>query len=311
MTDDEVEMVRARSLHLIDIRSILCPIDFSESSRHALEHAATLAQWYGARITVLHVTELFPMPAVLPGNPSGVFGVLVSRDEVIADIRKFTDPLKDCGVPVEIDLREGTVVRTILDAATTLPADLVVMGTHGRGGVEHLMLGSVTEKVLRKAPCPVLVVPSSADSAQTSVRVERILCPVDFAPSSMKALTYALSLAQEADATLTLLHVLEAIPDESVAAPFDIVAHHRMREEGARERLRAAIPDAARDWCHPVEVVASGKTYREILRVAGETRPNLIVMGVAGHNVIERLFFGSTASHVVRQAPCPVLTLRS
>jgi len=298
-------------LPAIDIKRILCPIDFSDGSRHALQHAVTLAQWYGARITVLHVTELFPMPAVLPGNPSPVIGPYISRDVVTASIKEFTDGLQGRGVPLEISLVEGAVVQSIVATAAELPADLIVLGTHGRSGVEHLLLGSVTEKVLRKADCPVLVVPPAVTSDQPAVRVDRILCPVDFAPSSMKALTYALSLAQEAGATLTLLHVLEPIPDEVAAPPFDILAHQRAREAEAQARLRAAIPDEARDWCQPVEVIASGKPYREIIRVAEETRSGLIVMGSGGHNVFERMFVGSTANHVVRRAPCPVLTLRS
>jgi nucleotide-binding universal stress UspA family protein len=298
-------------LPAIDITRILCPVDFSESSHHALGHAVALAQWYGAQITVLHVSELFPVPAVLPGNPSPVIGPYVSRDAVIADIKQFTEPLKGSGVPIDVALSEGAVVRTIVETAAQLPADLIVMGSHGRGGVEHLVLGSVTEKVLRKAHCPVLIVPPAEAAPQTAVRVRRILCPVDFAPSSMKALTYALSLAQETDATLILVHVLESVPDERVAVSFDVLEHLRLREQDARARLRAAIPDEARNWCHPEEVIASGKAYREILRLAHDTHPDLIVMGVAGHNVFERMFFGSTANQVVRRAACPVLTLRS
>jgi nucleotide-binding universal stress UspA family protein len=295
----------------IDITRILCPIDFSESSRHALEHAAALAHWYDARITALHVSELFQVPAVLPGNPSSVIGPYISRDTVIANMEQFTAPLRD-SVPIEIALEEGTVARTIVETATRLPADLIVMGTHGRGGVEHLMLGSVTEKVLRKTPCPVLVVPPAIPAqARGQVRFERILCPVDFGASSRRALTYALSLAQETQATLTMLHVLEPIHDESVALPYDRVEHYRQREADAREQLREAIPDDARDWCRPVEIIGSGKPYREILRVAAESRSDLIVMGVEGHSVLERMFFGSTANHVVRRAACPVLTLRS
>jgi nucleotide-binding universal stress UspA family protein len=294
---------------MIEIPRILCAIDFSDSSRHALAHAAALARWYEAQLTVLHVSEVFPVPAVLPGNPSPVIGPYVSRDAIVSALEQFTAPLKDSGVPFVMDIEEGTAAHTIVEAATEREAGLLVMGSHGRGGFEHFMLGSVTEKVLRKAPCPLLVVPPASESPAPTVHFERILCPVDFGPSAMRALQYALSLAQEADATLTLLHIVEPIPGETAGTPA-VVEYLRQREEKVREDLRAAIPAEARDWCHPVEVIGSGKAYKEILRVAHETATNLIVMGVAGRGVLDRMFFGSTTNHVVRRAECPVLTLR-
>ena len=294
---------------MIEIKRILCPIDFSESSHHALAHAAALARWYEAQLTVLHVSEVFMVPAVLPGNPAPVIGPYISRDAIVSGLEEFTSPLKESGVPFELDIEEGTVAHTIVDAAARRKADLLVMGTHGRGGVEHVVLGSVTEKVLRKAPCPLLVVPPATGGAAPKVHLERILCPVDFGPSALKALNYALSLAQEAAATLTLLHVLEPVPGETAGTP-DMREYLQEREARVREELRAAVPAEARDWCTPVEVIGSGKPYKEILRVAHETAANLIVMGVAGRGAIDRLFFGSTTNHVVRRAECPVLTLR-
>jgi nucleotide-binding universal stress UspA family protein len=294
----------------INLKRILCPTDFSEGSQHALAFAVALAQWYDAQVTVMHVIEIYPVPAVLPGNPSPVVGPYVSREAVAADLERFTAALKHNNIPFEIAIEQGTAAQSILETAKRVSAELVVIGTHGRGGFEHLVLGSVAEKVLRKAKCPVLIVPPGVPSAHVPIRFERILCPIDFSPSSRLALTYALSLAQEAQATLTLLHVLEAVPDEPAAAPFDPVEYHRQREADARTRLREVVPAEARTWCKPLEVVGAGRSYREILRVAAESGSDLIVMGVAGHGVLHRMFFGSTTNHVVRQARCPVLTLR-
>jgi nucleotide-binding universal stress UspA family protein len=293
---------------MIDINRILCPIDFSPGSEHALAHAAALARWYESQLTVLHVSEVFLVPAVLPGNPSPVIGPYISRDAIVNALERFTTPLKQSGVPFDIDIEEGTAVHTIVDAAARLAVDLLVMGTHGRGGVEHILLGSVTEKVLRRAPCPLLVVPPSTAIEPPPVLLERILCPVDFGPSAMKALNYALSLAQESDATITVLHVLEPVPAETAGTPA-MIEFLRERDAKARNDLRAAIPTEARDWCHPIELTGSGKPYKEILRVAHETAASLIVMGVAGRGVLDRMFFGSTTNHVVRHAECPVLTL--
>ena len=128
----------------------------------------------------------------------------------------------------------------------------------------------------------------------------------------MKALTYALSLAEEADAQLLVLHVLEGFRAEKLTAypDFDLPRYVRHLEDDALARLRQAIPDDARTRCAPEELLATGKAYREILRVARERDVHLIVMGVHGRKPADLMFFGSTTHHVIRTATCPVLTLR-
>jgi nucleotide-binding universal stress UspA family protein len=195
------------------------------------------------------------------------------------------------------------------------------MGTHGRSGFDRLVLGSVTEKVLRKAECPVLTVPAHAPETvpATPVMFKRVLCSIDFSDSSMHALNYAMSLAQEADARLTVLHVM--MYDLEVEAPemYETVladrrltvADYRSRcEEYCRQRLQTAVPEAVRAYCAVETLLATGKPYREILRVAAEQQADLIVMGVHGRGAANLMAFGSTTQHVVRQATCPVLTLR-
>jgi nucleotide-binding universal stress UspA family protein len=296
---------------IIDVKCILCPIDFSPCSELALEHAINLAHWYDARVTVLHVFEFFVMPQVLPVSPGPMIVPYPSHEQLVADVERFVEPLRNPRVPLDITVQHGNVARTIVETAGGLASDMIVIGTHGRGGVEHLMLGSVAEKVLRKAPCPVFIVPSALGAHQPTGRLRHILCPVDFGPTSMRAVEHALSLAQEANAALTLLHVIEAVPDEAMATAFvDVVEYRRRRDADARARLRAATPAGARMWCHVSEIVAEGKPYREILRASREMGVDLIVMGVAGRNAVD-LMFGSTTNHVVRQAGCPVLTLRT
>jgi nucleotide-binding universal stress UspA family protein len=303
-------------MSLIDIKRILCPVDLSETSRRALTHAVALARWYEARVTVLHVFQLFGPPQLMPADPGPMISPYPTRDVLTADVTRFIEPLKDSDVPFDVIVEEGHVARTIVETSARLPADLIVMGTHGRGGVDRLMLGSVTEKVLRRAGRPVLIVPPATAAVPPPVRFDRILCPVDFGPSSMKGLEYALSLAQEAGGTLTALHVVESLdvewlPDVAVEARLGLTSLRRQREDEARDRLRAAIPAQARDWCHPVELVATGKPYPEILRVAQEISADLIVIGVAGRGAVDLMFFGSTTNHVVRAATCPVLTVRA
>ena len=165
----------------------------------------------------------------------------------------------------------------ILALADAMPADLLVMGTHGRGGFERLVLGSFAEKTLRKATCPVLTIPPAAEdpAAPVPVLLQRILCPIDFSPSSKKALTYALSLAQESAASLTLLHVLEPVEIFDVPSDYiaETLAEYRQRlEKDATEELRNSVPAEARNWCAIHELVTVGKVYKEIQRVAHRAR---------------------------------------
>jgi len=151
-----------------------------------------------------------------------------------------------------------------------------------------------------------------------AVLFTRILCAIDFSDCSMHALNYAMSLAQEADARLTVMHVLEPPSDapadfhETVfGAPRTLTEYIAEAEEERRARLTEAVPEAVRAYCTVETMMAKGKPYREILRVASEQQSDLIVIGIHGRGAADLLFFGSTAQHVVRQASCPVLTLRA
>jgi len=306
---------------MTEIKRILCPIDFSDHSRHALDHAVAIARWYESTITLLHVCAAIPVAAYAPGTPVLPSAVLTEadRDELRASMKRFAVDEGAGALPVEMEVIEGNTVAEILLAAERLKSDLLVMGTHGRSGFERLVLGSATEKVLRKAACPVLSVPRGATDAVSAVPVvfTDILCAVDFSDCSMHALKYATSMAQESDARLTVLHVVEPMPEWPPRAAGEVeVWSERFNdyiaevEEDRRTRLAAAVPGSARAYCTVETEMATGTPYREILRVAEKRSSDLIVIGIHGRNPVDILFFGSTAQHVVRQAACPVLTLR-
>jgi len=301
---------------MIEIKRILCPTDLSEFSRRSFAHAVALARWYGSDVVALHVVPPFLVP-----TPQGAFAYPgwsalnpAARRELEAELERFVEPGRNAGIRVETVLHEGDPVGEILAAARTLPADLVVIGSHGRGGFERWVLGSVTEKVIRKSPSPVMVInrPAEVPTRPADVVYKRILCPVDFSEASDAALRYALSLAQEAGARLILLHVVEWLSDldRDREPGMDVPDLRRLLEGDARERLRRAVPAEARNWCTPEEVVTGGKAYREILRLARERDAQLIVMGAHGHGPWERMLFGSTTHHVLHAANCPVLTIR-
>ena len=295
---------------MVRIREILCPSDFSEASRHALAHAAVIARWFEARVTGLHV---MPTPIAAPPPMLAALAeatpVVWSYQTAEEELRGWLMPATNAGLRTRWLVSEGNVVHAILEQARSGGADLIVMGTHGLSGFERFLLGSVTEKVLRKAPCPVLTVPPTAETA-ARVPYTRLLCPVDFSESSLAALQMALSFAKEADAALTILHVFDWPADEDrIVERFDAAEFRRVVEADAQQHLASLVDDEARTWCKPSTAVASGKPYRRILEAAAHDT-DLIVMGVHGRNPLNRALFGSTTNQVVRHAACPVLTVR-
>jgi nucleotide-binding universal stress UspA family protein len=313
---------------MTELRRILCPVDLSEHSRQALHQALAMARWYQSTVTVLYVFSPAPVAAV--GRGPAVFEPIVltaaDRDQLLADTKAFAEAESAPGDALEVVLREGgSPAAEILDHAASMKADLIVIGTHGRSGFERLLLGSVAEKVLRKATCAVMTVPSrltgpaSAGPAPAGpasagpVLYRHVLCPVDFSEASARALTYAASLAERAGADLTVLHV---VPHE-----FEYTAgieyHARMpledflkAREDALERQLSEVVAAVPATCRVDSLMTHGKPWREVLRVAADRGSDLIVMGVLGRGAVDLLLFGSTTQHVVREARCPVLTLR-
>jgi nucleotide-binding universal stress UspA family protein len=306
---------------MIEIRRILCPIDFSDYSRHALDHAVAIARWYESTITVLHTFSTAPVAAYAPGTPGFPAVVLTGadRDELLAQMKKFIEPEAAPGVAIEPVIREGHPAGEILSQAAEMSADLIVLGSHGRSGFDRLLLGSVTEKVLHKAGCPVLTVPRRHPDAVPAppVLFKRILCAVDFSDCSMRGLAYAMSLAEEADAQLTVAHViapdLEDTPDlygsMAIDEGWSLADYRQRREDEARRRLAEAVPDDVKSFCSVETISVPGKPALEILRLASDRQSELIVLGVRGRGAADLLLFGSTTNRVVRASICPVLTL--
>lgn len=296
---------------MIEIRRILCPTDFSEFSKRALHQAIPIAKWYGASLTALHVLPAaVPVDGLFPYAPAPITNEGVSA-RVIKELEAFVAPARAAGIMSETYVRDGAVPATILELARSLPADLLVMGTHGQGGLERLVLGSVTEAVLRKAPCPVLTTPREERAFSGPVPFKRILYATDFSPAADHALGYALSLAEEAQGNLMLVHVMDGptLAATTSGLPLGLSRVTADLARGAEEKLRQAVPAPARLWCEAEEHVAFGRPADEIVRLAREREAQLIVMGVHGRNVLDRMLFGSTTHHVIRNAPCPVLTI--
>ena len=300
-----------------EISRILCPIDFSDASAHAIEHAIALAGWHRARLTALHVYA--PLFAPIPGLPPPAERVSEAElQRVRCDTANAFRAAADAGVEVDIVVEVGQPAAQILRLAQEHSAGLLVLGTHGASGFERLVLGSVAERVLRRAACPVVTVPPRAH-AVSKLPYEQILCPVDFSDWSLVAVQHARAVAKDAKAVLTLLHVIQwpweeppapSIADLSPEQARALAEYRRYCEASAMARLESLVadPDAATG---PIALrVAHGKAHTEILRAAGESRADLIVIGVHARNRFDLGLLGSTTSQVVRAAQCPVMTLR-
>jgi nucleotide-binding universal stress UspA family protein len=294
---------------MIDIRRILCPIDFSDSSARALNLASSIARWYSARLEVLSV---FPTVSVMDLPPRELDDS--TRARIVADLQRFTARLPP-DVTVETKVEAASEVdREIVLEARELPADLLVMGTHGRSGFRRMLLGSVTERVLRDPPCPVLVVPPATEGGDPAapVHFRQIVCAVDFSPGSLGALRYALALAQESDARLLVLNVIETPPElieHPATGPADVDAIRAKAEADRLKRLRELIPEQTKVFCTVETAVTDGAADHAILLAATARHADLVVLGINHHSALDRLVFGSTADRVTRAAPCPVLAV--
>jgi nucleotide-binding universal stress UspA family protein len=281
----------------LSVRHILCPIDFSAFSRRAVEEAVPLAKAFGADITALFVYPLEPSNAA-EGAP--VIPDEGARSAVAADLAPFLAPARAAGVPVEVRQRAGDPVTEILDEARRIGAGLIAMGTHGRSGLQKLVLGSVADAVLERAPCPVLTVARSGPRPASGPVLDGILCAVDLTEGSRRTLAGAFDLAAVLRVPVTILHVFAAGGDDETWWE---------RRGHARERLHDAVALAAPRQ-HPEENVVSGRPSAEILRLAAERRSSWIVLGTPRGAEVGLALCGSTAEHVIREAPCPVITVR-
>jgi nucleotide-binding universal stress UspA family protein len=307
-------MVGAPAGYMVTFRHVLCPIDFSEPSQRALAYAVAFADWHKARLAVMHVAPTFEpslVPPVRYDEPGDVV-FPVQREEVLEALHRMAKAAGASPSRVDAVAEAGGPASMILDRAVSWPADLLVIGTHGRSGLDRALLGSVAERVMHKAPCAVLTVPPAAHAASASpLAIRRILCPVDFSPSSLVAVGFALDLARQVHAAVTLLHVVdwptegEPLAHAQAAAP-EFLAF--LLADG-RERLQAVVPPEASD----VEVallVVAGRAKREILRHAADQDSDIILMGAQGRDGFGLTLLGSTTERVVRAAACPVLTVR-
>jgi nucleotide-binding universal stress UspA family protein len=286
----------------VSISKILVTTDFSPVSDHALDFAISLARRYDARIYLAHVITPDPFQFAEPQLAQATYEkVRQAAEEGVTDIL-ISGKLR--GIPHEVLLEEGNVWPTLETLINKYEIDLVITGTHGRGKVQKILIGSTAEEIFRKADCAVLTVgPKVENGKKAEIELNHILFATDFGPGAEKAAAYAFSLAQEHNATLTLLHVIEsaaAYTEESVA---------RQREINV-VRMKKLMPEGSENWCKPEFRATFGAAVEEILIAARESKADLIVMGAKARNSLAGHAPMTIAYNVVSKATCPVLTVR-
>ncbi len=276
------------------VQNILSPVDFSETSALGLRFASAMAKCSAASLTVLYADQFLPPPYFTHDHLEEL------RNETASSIDKARRSLgefaaRTLGPEAAFDVRvvEALPVDGILRVARETSANLIAMGTHGRSGFNRLMLGSVTEKVLRASAVPVLTVRPGPANPLPFPGVRNIVCPVNDSEVAKLSLGYAARLADCFHANLTVLHVDEG------------------QGKGSISDLCAWVPESIRSACSVREATREGDAAKEIVAAAAESPCDLLVIGARHRRFFDSTVVGTTTVRVVRHAPCAVLTVTS
>jgi nucleotide-binding universal stress UspA family protein len=295
----------------VRLSRLLVPLDFSASSLRAFHYAFALAECFGGELALLHVVP----PPVLP---EWGYAHLARRDERLKlaarqRLEEFVRAHSSVAARVrQLLVRAGEPNLQIPEAAREQNSDLVVIATHGETVVPHCLLGNTAEEVVRRAPCPVWVVPgATGDNADSPVLLpmRRILVATDFSADSLKAIRYGVALAREFDATLHLVHVVPTVLPADVSHLTTLLQASELRDSARREiaRLRAkSLPPGLR----VVTTVLEGNPFIELGKEAERICAGLIVVSTHGHTGLRYLFLGCAAQRVVQHTSVPVLVVR-
>jgi nucleotide-binding universal stress UspA family protein len=292
-----------------ELRAILVATDFSATADVALEWALEIARLHGARIHLVHGLLLpSQMTDYIPSPPNLAEEI---RQAALTRLDETANRVREAGIGVTTDLKLGVPSRSIVETAEAEEADLVILGTRGLTGVEHLLLGSTAERVVQHASCPVLAVHPS--DTERSPEVRSILVPTDFSQDAELATHAALDLLrkQPEETRLTLLHVYH-LPFEytaygTVPTSWD---YYKDVEGSADERIQEIAGPLAEEGLVIETRTEEGYPPEVIVSTAKSIGCDLIAMGTHGRTGLAHLLLGSTAERVVQTAECPVLTVR-
>jgi nucleotide-binding universal stress UspA family protein len=301
------------------IRNILVPIDFSKMSNNAIKTASRLARRFGASIHLAHVRQFdYAAGFSAPAPPFAPFPLMrYEQDEEKRTVKELNTLARESGVSSGIChvLGGAPPFNEVCRVAEKIPADLVVMPTHGRTGLKHVFLGSTAERIVQHSPCPVLVTRGSALHSKNGLRfrINRILVPVDFSSRSREGLQYAIGFANEFGAKIILLHAtyLGYIYSIEATALYDVRGLQEAARESAQRQMRKLVRTVNFGRAKYEMVFTNGSPALDICAFARDHAIDLIITSTHGLTGFQHVLIGSIAEKVVRHAPCSVLVVPS
>jgi nucleotide-binding universal stress UspA family protein len=281
---------------MFEPQRVLCPVDFSPQSGAALRVAGGLAAAFGARLTVLHASQIeVPLYFTVAQVAALKAQLRKSAKASRAYLEEFAAQHLPAGSSYSLSLPEGDPVAEILKAVKKSRDGILVMGTHGRTGLSRIRLGSVMESVFRQMMGPVVTVGPQVKLTAGLGKIRRVLAPVDFGEPAREAFGYAATLGEKTGAELVAMHIVE----ES--------------SEGQRKKMEGVlcdwVPPEVRAHCRVREVVQEGRAAERVIAEARSARADLIVQGAQPRSYWGSLIFGSTTEAIIRGATCPVLSI--
>lgn len=285
----------------IQFSNIVFATDFSPAAERAVPYARKIAKHYGSKIVGLHVAA----PMVSPMTHPAAWPALLDAEKAQHEERREQLLDEFAGIPTEARVEEGDILANLNSTIQKNHADMVVIGTHGRTGLGKLVLGSVAEEIFRTVSCPVLTVGPHVGTVR-GTEIREVLLATDLSPDSWNAAAHAVSLAQEFQARLVILHVV------AEPKPGDLITKNDVALS-SEKLMREFLPNDAELWCKPEYLVAEGNVADQVLEIARERESDLIVLGVRPETGVPGAATHlpiATAHKVVAHAPCPVLTIR-
>ena len=290
----------------IQPKKILSAIDFSTFTDTIFSYSVALCKKYDAKLFLIHVTT--DLNRLLEHNETALDVEALQKSNIRYAQERLQELAKDLPIENEIIIRQGTPADIISRLASEQRSDLVITATHGKAGFKRFLLGSVTEKLIKTLHCPLLVLPPQEHDliprAGFELKLKKILVGCDFSPDSKLAVDYGLSLAQEFQAELFLSHVIKP----------SLYIKEREGIDQLRNRLEneldTMVPEACRDWCTAQTALLDGEPYIALMNFAKEQDIDMIVLGIRGHTLLEKLLVGSTTDRLIRHSPFPVLAVR-
>jgi nucleotide-binding universal stress UspA family protein len=298
-----VRAARVREAEMVRIHNILCPVDFFPASEGAAMYAIALANKLGARLTLLHVVEpVVTWASEFPLDTTELVNEMTARSS--EELKKLARRAKGAKIRVDVLLRTGEVDTQIQSLIPKRSIDFVVMGTHGRRGLEKFFMGSTTERLLRKLQVPLLTIRNIKSTAvPAGIRVRHILVTIDFSEGTTDSIAYAFAIAQQYHAKVTLLHVLNDI-DADISGRYRDQLIRTIRRD-----LEELLPGDARKSRNVTVRVETGRPIRRILPMIRKEEIDLVVINIHGKTLLDRLSLGSTAEKLVRGSAAPVLVI--